>query len=92
MSISFIPLGIYAVSWEHHTRGVHAFLAGLGTAVDVDFSKRRLALVGHSMEPCSVSGVVGCIGFLHWQLTLNRPKHLGNHVLSIHYSKFRRYI
>ncbi|KAF8553493.1 alpha/beta-hydrolase [Imleria badia] len=36
-------------SWEDHARGVHAFLAGLGTGVDVDFSKRRLALVGHSI-------------------------------------------
>jgi pimeloyl-ACP methyl ester carboxylesterase len=38
-----------AVSWEHHARGVHAFLAGLGTGVDVDFSKRRLVLVGNSL-------------------------------------------
>ncbi|KAF8551877.1 alpha/beta-hydrolase [Imleria badia] len=36
-------------SWEDHARGIHAFLAGLGTGVDVDFSKRRLALVGHSI-------------------------------------------
>ena len=40
---------MYTVSWEHHARGLHAFLAGQGTGVDVDFSKRRLALVGHSM-------------------------------------------
>ena len=49
IQINSIPFGIYAVSLEHHARGVHAFLAGLGTGVDVDFSKRRLALVGHSM-------------------------------------------
>ncbi|KAF8452387.1 Alpha/beta hydrolase family-domain-containing protein [Boletus edulis BED1] len=36
-------------SWEVYARGVHAFLAGLGTGVDVDFSKRKLALVGHSL-------------------------------------------
>ena len=40
---------MYAVSWEHNSRGVYAFLAGLGTGVDVDFSKRRLALVGHCL-------------------------------------------
>ena len=40
---------MHAVSWEHHARGVHALLAGLGTGVDIDFSKRRLALVGHSI-------------------------------------------
>ena len=39
----------HAVSWEHYTRGVHAFLVGLGTGVDVDFSKRNLALAGHSL-------------------------------------------
>jgi hypothetical protein len=38
---------MYAVSWEHNSRSVHAFLAGLGTGVDVDFSKRKLALAGH---------------------------------------------
>ena len=40
---------MYAVSWELNARGVHAFLAGLGTGVDVDFSERRLALVGHCL-------------------------------------------
>lgn len=49
MNINFIPLGIHTVSWEDHARGIHAFLAGLGTGVDVDFSKRRLTLVGHSI-------------------------------------------
>ena len=38
---------LHAVSLEYNARGVHAFLAGLGTGVDVDFSKRNLALVGH---------------------------------------------
>ncbi|KAF7354807.1 Abhydrolase domain-containing protein mpaH [Mycena sanguinolenta] len=34
--------------WDEYARGLHAFLAGLGTGVDVDFSKRRLVLIGHS--------------------------------------------
>lgn len=42
-------LGHGLVPWEDHARCVHAFLAGLGTGVDVDFSRRRLSLVGHSM-------------------------------------------
>ena len=37
------------VSWEDYARSVHAFLAGLGSGVDVDFSKRNLVAVGHSM-------------------------------------------
>ncbi|KAJ7172983.1 hypothetical protein C8R43DRAFT_978122, partial [Mycena crocata] len=35
--------------WQEYARGIHAFLTGLGTGVDVDFSTRRLALVGQSM-------------------------------------------
>ncbi|KIJ59896.1 hypothetical protein HYDPIDRAFT_140079 [Hydnomerulius pinastri MD-312] len=35
--------------WEDYGRGIHAFLAGLGTGVDVNFSQRRLVAVGHSM-------------------------------------------
>ncbi|KAJ7055596.1 Alpha/beta hydrolase fold-1 [Mycena amicta] len=34
--------------WHDYARALHAFLAGLGTGVDVDFTKRRLILVGHS--------------------------------------------
>ena len=49
MNINSNPVGMYAVSWQHFARGVHPFLVGLGTGVDVDFSKGRLALVGHSM-------------------------------------------
>ena len=49
IDIDFIHLKMYLVSCENHSRGVHAFLAGLGTGVDVDFSKRTLVLVGHSM-------------------------------------------
>ena len=49
MNTAFMLIGMYVVSWEHHARAVHAFLAGLGSGVDVDFSKRRLALVGHSV-------------------------------------------
>ncbi|KAJ7643228.1 Alpha/beta hydrolase fold-1 [Mycena rosella] len=36
--------------WQEYARGLHAFLAGLGTGVDVDFRTRRLVLVGHSMS------------------------------------------
>ncbi|KAG9313726.1 Alpha/beta hydrolase family-domain-containing protein [Chiua virens] len=36
-------------SCEAYARCVHAFLAGLGTGVDVDFSKRTLVAVGHSL-------------------------------------------
>ncbi|KAJ6597532.1 Alpha/beta hydrolase fold-1 [Mycena vulgaris] len=36
--------------WQEYARGLHAFLSGLGTGVDVDFSTRRLILIGHSMS------------------------------------------
>ncbi|KAJ7026791.1 Alpha/beta hydrolase fold-1 [Mycena alexandri] len=36
--------------WQEYARGIHAFLSGLGTGVDVDFSKRRLVFVGHSFS------------------------------------------
>ncbi|KAF9037381.1 alpha/beta-hydrolase [Hymenopellis radicata] len=35
--------------WGDYGRSVHAFLTGLGTGVNVDFSKRRLVGIGHSM-------------------------------------------
>ncbi|KAJ7594117.1 Alpha/beta hydrolase fold-1 [Mycena floridula] len=35
--------------WEEYARSIFAFLTGLGTGIDVDFSKRRLVAVGHSM-------------------------------------------
>ncbi|RDB28270.1 Abhydrolase domain-containing protein mpaH [Hypsizygus marmoreus] len=35
--------------WEEYGRTLHAFLTGFGTGVDVDFSKRRLVGIGHSM-------------------------------------------
>ncbi|KAJ6516468.1 Alpha/beta hydrolase fold-1 [Mycena sanguinolenta] len=41
--------------WDEYARGLHAFLAGLGTGVDVDFSKRRLVLIGHSYGAVVVS-------------------------------------
>lgn len=47
---------MYVASCEYHARAVHAFLAGLGTGIDVDFSRRRLALVGHSL-----GSLVGCV-------------------------------
>ncbi|KAJ7608057.1 Alpha/beta hydrolase fold-1 [Mycena polygramma] len=40
--------------WQEYARGLHAFLAGLGTGVDVDFRTRRLVLVGHSMAATSI--------------------------------------
>ena len=47
MNINYTYFGMYVVSWDNFARGVHAFLSGQGSGVDVDFSKRRLALVGH---------------------------------------------
>lgn len=35
--------------WAEYSRAIHIFLAGLGTGVDVDFSKRNLVGIGHSM-------------------------------------------
>ncbi|KAI9569339.1 hypothetical protein HD554DRAFT_2328173 [Boletus coccyginus] len=40
---------LFEFSWEDHARGIHAFLTGLGIGVDVDFLKRRMALVGRSI-------------------------------------------
>ena len=40
---------LLVVSWEICARGVHTLLAGLGSGVDVDFSKRKLVLAGHSL-------------------------------------------
>ncbi|KAH9848691.1 Alpha/beta hydrolase fold-1 [Lenzites betulinus] len=40
--------------WEEYARAVHLFLAGLGTGVDVDFSKRKLVGVGHSMGATAI--------------------------------------
>ncbi|KAF9492694.1 hypothetical protein BDN71DRAFT_1451172 [Pleurotus eryngii] len=42
-------------SWEDIARGIHLFLSGKGTGIDIDFSKRKLAGIGHS------SGAVGLI-------------------------------
>ncbi|EKM56754.1 uncharacterized protein PHACADRAFT_141668 [Phanerochaete carnosa HHB-10118-sp] len=36
-------------SWEEYARSIHAVLTGLGQGIDVDFSRRRLVGVGHSM-------------------------------------------
>ncbi|KAF7358660.1 AB hydrolase-1 domain-containing protein [Mycena sanguinolenta] len=41
--------GYEPFEWQLYPRAVHALLAGLGTGIDVDFSKRRLVLIGHSM-------------------------------------------
>ena len=42
-------VAVQTVSWEEYTRSIHLFLAGLGKGVDVDFSKRKLVGIGHSM-------------------------------------------
>ncbi|KAH9941520.1 Alpha/beta hydrolase fold-1 [Amylocystis lapponica] len=36
-------------SWQEYARSVHIFLSGLGTGIDVDFGRRKLVAVGHSM-------------------------------------------
>ncbi|KAH7907247.1 Alpha/beta hydrolase fold-1 [Hygrophoropsis aurantiaca] len=40
--------------WEDYGRGIHAFLTGLGTGVDVDFTKHNLVGIGHSMGTGSI--------------------------------------
>ncbi|KAJ7432133.1 Alpha/beta hydrolase fold-1 [Mycena galericulata] len=40
--------------WQEYARGLHAFLSGLGTGVDVDFSTRRLIFIGHSFSAVSL--------------------------------------
>ncbi|KAJ7026790.1 Alpha/beta hydrolase fold-1 [Mycena alexandri] len=40
--------------WQEYARGIHAFLSGLGTGVDVDFSTRRLVFVGHSFAAAAL--------------------------------------
>ncbi|EGN92167.1 hypothetical protein SERLA73DRAFT_191507 [Serpula lacrymans var. lacrymans S7.3] len=40
--------------WDEYGRSIHAFLSGLGTGVDVDFSKHNLVGIGHSMGAISV--------------------------------------
>ena len=37
------------VSWEEYARSVHLFLSGLYPGVGVDFAKRKLVGIGHSM-------------------------------------------
>ncbi|KAF8452385.1 Alpha/beta hydrolase family-domain-containing protein [Boletus edulis BED1] len=49
MNEEVLAWGYSLFSWEDYARCVHAFLAGLGSGVDVDFSKRNLVAVGHSM-------------------------------------------
>ncbi|KAJ7055563.1 Alpha/beta hydrolase fold-1 [Mycena amicta] len=51
--------------WQEYARALHAFLAGLGTGVDVDFTKRRLVLLGHSL------GAVAQVLSLTYQPQLN---------------------
>ncbi|KAI0342214.1 alpha/beta-hydrolase [Trametopsis cervina] len=35
--------------WQEYSRAIHAFVAGLGTGVDINFQTRRLVGFGHSM-------------------------------------------
>ncbi|KAJ6492308.1 Alpha/beta hydrolase fold-1 [Mycena sanguinolenta] len=44
-----LRFGYEPFGWEEYSHGVHALLVGLGTGIDVDFGKRRLVLIGHSM-------------------------------------------
>ena len=37
------------VSWDEYTRSIHMLLAGLGKGINVDFTKRKLVGIGHSM-------------------------------------------
>ncbi len=46
---SLLDVTFISVRWGDYGRSVHAFLTGLGTGVNVDFSKRRLVGIGHSM-------------------------------------------
>ncbi|KAF7358636.1 Abhydrolase domain-containing protein mpaH [Mycena sanguinolenta] len=41
--------GYEPFEWQEYSRALHALLAGLGTGIDVEFSRRRLVLIGHSM-------------------------------------------
>ncbi|KIY69948.1 alpha/beta-hydrolase [Cylindrobasidium torrendii FP15055 ss-10] len=41
--------GYPVVRWEDYGRSIHAMIAGLGSGIDVDFSKRRVVAIGHSM-------------------------------------------
>ncbi|KAG9313725.1 Alpha/beta hydrolase family-domain-containing protein [Chiua virens] len=54
MNEEVLAWGYSTFLWEDYARSVHAFLAGLGTGVDIDFSKRNLVAVGHSMGAVAV--------------------------------------
>ncbi|PCH37587.1 alpha/beta-hydrolase [Wolfiporia cocos MD-104 SS10] len=41
--------GYHIFNWEEYARAVHIFLTGQGRGIDVDFSKRNLIGIGHSM-------------------------------------------
>ncbi|TCD65459.1 hypothetical protein EIP91_002673 [Steccherinum ochraceum] len=43
----------HVFAWEEYGRSIHAFLTGQGVGVPVDFSKRRLVAIGHSMGAIS---------------------------------------
>ncbi|KAH7925336.1 alpha/beta-hydrolase [Leucogyrophana mollusca] len=43
-----------AFSWEDYGRGIHAFLTGLGTGIDVDFRGHNFVGIGHSMGAIAI--------------------------------------
>jgi len=44
----------HVFAWEEYARSLHAFLQGNGTGIPVDFSKRKLVGIGHSMGAIAV--------------------------------------
>ena len=44
-----VLIAVATVAWEEYARSLHAFLARLGTGVEVDFGSRRLIGIGHSI-------------------------------------------
>ena len=53
-SCATLTLILSSVPWHEYARSIHAFLKGQGTGIPVDFSKRRLVGVGHSMGAISL--------------------------------------
>lgn len=42
------------VGWEEYARCLHAFFAGLGSGINVEFRTRTLVGIGHSMGAISL--------------------------------------
>ncbi|KAG2007365.1 zuotin [Coprinopsis cinerea AmutBmut pab1-1] len=55
LKVGYTPI----FGWEEYARSIHLFLSGYGKGVDVDFSKRRLVGVGHSMGAVSLVLMTG---------------------------------